>query len=124
MSNDEVERRIKPPGLLTRALGPFADALGLELAKLPAAATRNIVRLGEAFRRKAGEADDPTVSPRLFRQIMDEATWADEEIVAEYLGGVLASSTKGIVRGPWRNHHFAHTQAVFARIACSLYNVF
>lgn len=78
---------------MLRTFGPVADALGIELAKLPPFATRNLIRLGQAFQRKnKGLGASASLNPRLVRQVFDEAMWSDDEIVAEYLSGVLAAS--------------------------------
>ena len=92
-SPSEVEPT-RSPWLATRAFGPFADAFGAEIAKLPPLAARNIARLVEKFQGKTSPADQGELSSRLFKQVMDEAAWAEEDIVTEYLSGVLASSSK------------------------------
>ena len=81
--------------LLLRTFGPVADALALELAKLPPAAAANLGRLVERVRQRR-RSDPEEVSSRLLHRVLDEAAWAEHEIVTEYLSGVLASSGSGV----------------------------
>lgn len=92
----EEEKRTAPGELLLRTFGPMSDSLGLELAKVPAFVAHNLIRLAELFSRKDSRGDVRELSPRLLRQVLDEAMYADDEIVAEYLSGVLASSGDGL----------------------------
>lgn len=78
--------------LALRTFGPVADTLGIELAKLPPFVARNLSRVAAFFTRKAGADDAHALSTRLLRQVIDEAMYSDEDIVAEYLSGVMASS--------------------------------
>lgn len=97
MSTDGEASQSVPGNLALRAFGPFADALGHELERLPSFASRNLERLAGAFSRRATQLDQEVMSTRLFKHVIDEASWADDEIVAEYLGGVLAATAKGPV---------------------------
>ncbi|MBN9113670.1 MAG: hypothetical protein J0I34_33465 [Pseudonocardia sp.] len=84
--------------LMIRTFGPLADALGVELAKMPPFAHRNLVRFTEAVRRKNGARGNGQPSARLLKQLVDDAAWADEEIVTDYLAGVAAASSHGLVK--------------------------
>jgi len=97
LSKNPASNRSASGELALRTFGPLADALGTELARLPPFASRNLQRLALVFSRKSEPGDEEMVSPRLFKQVVDEAAWADDEIIAEYLGGVLASSAKAPV---------------------------
>lgn len=79
--------------LMLRAFGPFADAVAIELAKAPEFVVRNLQRLAELVTRKRRGRASGYSSPRLLKKVIDEAGWADDEIVTEYLAGVLAAST-------------------------------
>jgi hypothetical protein len=94
-----AEKKAEEPAdkLIVRAFGPFADAFGKELAKFPPVATQNLLRFAEKFRRKTKSSEREATSLRLFHQIIEEAAWSDESIVAEYLSGVLAASSKSII---------------------------
>jgi hypothetical protein len=81
--------------LALRAFGPFADAFGLEIAKLPPFVTSNLQRFAHAFQSKStGEFVPP--SPRLLRGVFEDAAWADDEILAEYFGGLCAASNSSV----------------------------
>ncbi|WP_396658617.1 hypothetical protein [Microbacterium oxydans] len=80
--------------LWMKFLGPPAEAVGahfksrIELWSEDALARRVL----EKAARKADTSKPGTVSPRVASDIFDKAQWADDEFVAEYLSGVLASS--------------------------------
>lgn len=59
--------------------------------RIPESGAANPAVLREDHARDVRE-----MSPRLLRQVFEEAIYADEEIVAEYLSGVLASSGDGL----------------------------
>ena len=84
--------------LMLRAFGPLADALGYELAKMPPFAHRNLVRLAEAVRRKNGSRGDSEPSARLLKQIVDDVAWTEDEIITQYLAGVIAASSYGLAK--------------------------
>ena len=75
--------------LLERLVGPSVDALGLQWADR--LRERNLVRLLRKTQAREGE-NPGTVSTRLAAQVFEAAQYADNEMVAEYLSGVLASS--------------------------------
>jgi hypothetical protein len=80
--------------LLNKLLGPTADYIGGELRNL---VEKCNVNLDNVFRIALGKLGGRlehggVVNPRLLKHIIDEAAFCEDEIVAEYLGGVLASS--------------------------------
>ena len=80
--------------LLNRLLGPTADYLGEGTRNL---AERCAFNLNRVFKIAIGKLGDRiskpgSVSPRVLRHIIDEASFCESEVVAEYLGGVLASA--------------------------------
>jgi hypothetical protein len=84
-----------PSGLLFKVLGPTADYLGTELQGLAERRVQNLQRVFEKADRKLGP--DPhgragAVPPRVLKGILEEGSYWDDELGAEYLGGVLASS--------------------------------
>ena len=92
------------PGLLTgltvagvyaakKVLGPSLDALGQALGRLTEYRTRNLGRVVEnaAAKLPAGDAEG-AVPPRVAIRMLEEGSYADDDVVVEYLGGVLASS--------------------------------
>jgi hypothetical protein len=80
--------------LVWKVLGPPAEAMGGALSELMDYAAANV---GSVFRNAAHKLGDSierpgAVPPRALGKILDEAAYSDEQIVVEYLGGVLASS--------------------------------
>lgn len=48
---------------------------------------------------KSGEMDETeAVPPKVLRDILNEASFNDDQVSVEYFGGVLASSKSGIAR--------------------------
>lgn len=81
-------------GLAARTLlGPSGKIVGSKLASATEWSMDNAVRvLGSAMRRTdPGKTGVPT-NPRVLSKAMDEALTTDDEVMAHYLGGVLASS--------------------------------
>lgn len=77
--------------LLTRLLGPSADLVGAQWAE--ALRQKNLERLLRKTEKRAGATNNPGIAnPRLASQVFEAAQFADDEVVAEYLSGVLASS--------------------------------
>ncbi|WP_143813863.1 hypothetical protein [Luteococcus japonicus] len=80
-------------GLLERALGPTADVIGAELAGWTERRLKNAGRLADRAAEKAeltgrtGEANLRTA-----HTVLEEGSFADGSLAAEYFSGVLASS--------------------------------
>ena len=79
---------------VSKILGPTAEYLGNELKSF---AQRRIENVGEIFsnaERKLGkEVNRPgKVPPKVLKTIINEGSYADDDIAVEYFGGVLASS--------------------------------
>lgn len=78
-----------------KMLGPTAEYIGGGVQDWTERRVQNVQRvLGKAQRKLLpGEVDEPGgVPPRVLKGVLEEAQFADDELVAEYLGGVLASS--------------------------------
>lgn len=81
--------------LATRILGPTADYIGHGLKDWTERRAANVGRIFEKAGRKLGPdaLDAPgIVPPRVLRGTLEEGQFADDELMAEYLGGILASS--------------------------------
>ena len=75
-----------------RLLGPSLDLLGDGIKAGLANRRSNIHKVAARADAKA-DTDEPGAIPsRVAAEVFDKAQWADDEFVAEYLSGVLASS--------------------------------
>jgi hypothetical protein len=78
-------------GLLLRAFGPAADEIGQALARWTALRVGNVKRVtAVADRKSLATGRDGIVNPRLARSLLEEGSYCDNELMAEYLGGILA----------------------------------
>ncbi|KAB1864574.1 hypothetical protein [Microbacterium algeriense] len=78
-------------GLLSRLLGPSADVLGQDWAER--LRQKNMARLLSKTEKHAeGKADPGWAQPRVANAVFEAAQYANDEIVTDYLSGVLASS--------------------------------
>lgn len=86
--------------LAERFLGPTADYLGFELQTGVEQGVANLRRVfGKAINKANGNLDRPgRVPPRVLKAVLDEGYFCEDELEAEYLGGVLASSRSGVDR--------------------------
>jgi hypothetical protein len=80
------------PGLMSRVLGPSADELGEVFRLWTAYRLRNVRRMIAAAERKADGGEDDSVHPRVAHQVLDSGSYCDDELMAEYYGGLLAAA--------------------------------
>ncbi len=85
---------------LSKLLGPTADYLGGELK---AFTQKRIENVGKIFKHAENKLEDRinnygTVSPKTLRIIINEGSYASDELALEYLGGILACSRTDIGR--------------------------
>lgn len=80
--------------LLTKILGPTADYLGGELKGLVEKCNINLDRIFTKAKGKLGDKlnEQGQVNPRVLKHILDEGGFCEDELTAEYYGGILASS--------------------------------
>lgn len=86
---------VNPLGrLLDRVFGGSVDAVGDALTRFTAHRLRNIGRIVANADKKLGDAGEAAgaVHPRVAGRILDEGSWCDDDIMVEYLGGVLAAA--------------------------------
>src|SRR5215475_2235072 len=78
---------------IQRILAPSADYIGAGVLQ-GTKATVNVARvLAAAARRLGSRLNQPgSVPPRVLKNVLDDAPWIDDELMAEYQGGLLASS--------------------------------
>jgi hypothetical protein len=80
-------------GLLTRALGPSADVIGRALAQYTDFRIQNVGKILGRSERKARESGrSGSVHPRVAHRVLEEGSFCDDAVMADYLGGVLAAS--------------------------------
>jgi hypothetical protein len=79
---------------LAKLLGPSADEVAQALQRFTETKLRNVGRVVEAAERKTSSCAEGggAVPLRVALRVLDEGAYADNDLVVEYLGGVLASS--------------------------------
>src|SRR5688500_3074157 len=80
--------------LVPKILGPTADYLGGELRTYTEKGASNLRRIVTNAGEKLGdELNKPgQVSPKVLKNVLEEGYFSEDELAAEYFGGVLASS--------------------------------
>lgn len=80
--------------LLNKVLGPSADYIGGEMKGLIEKCNINLDQVFQKAKQKLGTRldEDGGVSPRVLKHVFDEGRFADDAIVVEYYGGMLAGS--------------------------------
>jgi hypothetical protein len=79
---------------LKKLLGPAADYLGEQGKELTRKAVENLGRILTIARRKLGNrAEQPgSIPPRTVQKLLTDGSFIDDDVCAEYFGGVVASS--------------------------------
>lgn len=77
--------------LIDRLLGPTFELWGTDM-RAAIERKRNVQEVARKAMEKTNLEDDHAIPARVAADIFDKAQWADNEFVAEYLSGVLASS--------------------------------
>lgn len=86
--------------ILVKMLGPSADYVGGELKNLVQKCNVNLDAIFIRAKKKLGPRIDVPgiVNPRVLKHILDEGRFCEDSIVADYYGGVLASSKSDVDR--------------------------
>jgi hypothetical protein len=86
--------------LVEKLLGPTAGYIGGGIKNWTENRVNNISRiLKSATDRLGARLDEPgRVPPRVLKEILDDGSFCDDELTAEYFGGVLASSRSSVPR--------------------------
>ncbi|HEX3249643.1 MAG TPA: hypothetical protein VHS05_09455 [Pyrinomonadaceae bacterium] len=81
-------------------MGPTADYVGIGLQNWAEKRVKNASRIFEKAAQKLGpKIDEPgAVPPRILKDVLQEGSYCDDELTAEYFGGVLASSRSEVPR--------------------------
>lgn len=85
---------------IEKIIGPTLDDFGEDLKKWTKERKENLARILENYWEKLGPKKEAygQVNPRVLKRILSEGTYCDDELMAEYFGGVLASSRSEISR--------------------------
>ncbi len=80
--------------MLARVLGPTADYLGKEVEGLVEKGHANLGRIfSHAVKKLGSKIKQPgAVNPRVLKQVWSEGAFVEDELAAEYFGGLLASA--------------------------------
>lgn len=80
--------------ILNKLLGPTADYVGGEVKGLVEKCNINLDNiLTKAVKKLGSKVDEPgSVSPRVLKHVFDEGRFCEDEVTAEYYGGILASA--------------------------------
>jgi len=92
MGSSGSEAETTAGNLLTRLLGPSADAFGAALAKSVECRTRNFGRIAHRAAVKSRASNAGIVPARVAFVMLEDGSLCDDELMAEYLGGVLAGA--------------------------------
>lgn len=77
--------------LLGRVLGPAADEIGEALRRYTSLRVENVGRVVEKANEKGDFSREGMVPPRLAHRLLEEGSYCDDELMAEYFGGLLAA---------------------------------
>lgn len=78
--------------LLTRLLGPAVDEFAQALARSMAYRTRNFGRIAQKAEAKSRGNRDGIVNTRVAFLMLEDGSLCEDELMAEYLGGVLTAA--------------------------------
>lgn len=84
--------------LMLKAFGRAADEIGEALARWTSYRVGNVKRIAAVADRKSiANGNDGIVNPRVARSLLEEGSYCDDELMGEYLGGLLSGgqSTDG-----------------------------
>jgi hypothetical protein len=86
--------------LINDVCGPTAKYLGKEMESYTKVGIANLQRIfGNAAKRiELYHKGDGVVPPRVLKNVLQEGYFCDDQLQAEYLGGILASSKSSIAR--------------------------
>lgn len=86
--------------IIEKVLGPTADYLGNGLKDFTQRRVDNVARIFKLASKFLGDSppEGDSVHPRVLRDVLDNGSYTDDELVASYYGGILASSRSGVSR--------------------------
>jgi hypothetical protein len=86
---------------LKKVLEPSAEVIGQELKGATQWGIDNIKKIGKNFNKKVKQKSltgEEQLNPRVLKIVLQEGAKSDNELMAEYFGGVLASSLSEVSR--------------------------
>ncbi len=91
---------ISKSGLAEKLLGPTAEYLGQHLRDMVERRLTNTGKIFQVAERRLGSRinNEGNVHPKVLKGILDDGSYAEDELAAEYFGGILASSRSGVSR--------------------------
>lgn len=86
--------------LLLKLLGPTFDYLGGSFKDITEKMCHNLGNIFSIAEKRLGDKINNTgkVPPKVLKDIIDNGCWCEDELQAEYFGGILASSRSDISR--------------------------
>lgn len=86
--------------LVEKLLGPTVEYIGDGLKNFTEIRINNVNRIFHKAVIKLGDRieEEGSVPPKIYRGVVNEGSFCDDEVAAEYFGGVLASSRSQIAR--------------------------
>ena len=86
--------------LVIKLLGPTADYIGTGLQAWTERRVNNVGRIFDIAVQRLGDKlnTEGRVHPKVLKEILSEGSFCDDQLAAEYFGGLLASSRTGISR--------------------------
>lgn len=100
--------------LIEKLLGPSCEYIGENLESYTKKMASNLSKIFSSAEKKLGNRiEEPgKISPKVLKSILENGAWCEEELQAEYFGGVLASSRVDVSRDD--------RGAYFSSIICDL----
>lgn len=91
---DEADTEKVARGLLIRVLGPSAEAIDEAIGRYTAYRVRNVGAIIERADAKSRDSIETrkVVNPRVAHVLLEDGSYCDDELMTDYLGGVLAGS--------------------------------
>lgn len=86
--------------IVEKLLGPTADYIGLGVKTWTEKRVENVGRIFRIAAEKLGSSIEEKggIPPKVLKGILEEGSFCDDELSANYLGGVLASSRSSAPR--------------------------
>lgn len=86
--------------VLEKILGPTSEYIGEAIKEWTEKKIKNTQRIFKNAEEKLGsKINEPgQVPPKILKSILEDGAWCEEELQADYFGGILASSRSGISR--------------------------